>query len=137
MCVNMPMLQILFVILTVKCVVSDSFTEPENNRTDLAFKSKIHTNAVCTATNCISNYCVGRSDDPSDPVKILKASSLEDECKIPTAFPDKGDNSNGYVTYNDSNQLNCSVNYTVDSSEISNYTLTFWVYNNCTSSSNW
>ena len=136
MCVNMPMLQILIVILTVKCVVSDSFTEPENNRTDLAFKSKIHTNAVCTTTNCISNYCVGRSDDSSDPVKILSASSLEDECKIPTSFPDKGDNSNGYVTYNDNNQLNCSVNYTVDPSEISNYTLTFWVYNNCTSSSN-
>lgn len=99
MCVNMPLLQILIVILTVECVVSDNFTEPESNRTDLAFRSKIHASAVCMTTSCTSNYCVGRSDDPSDPVKIL--------------------------------------NDTMLSSEISTYTLTFWVYNNCTSSSNW
>jgi len=131
MCVNMPMLQILIVILTVECVVSDSFTEPKNNRTDLAFKSKIHTNA----TSNISNICAGRNDDPPESVKILKGSSLNNECKIST--PIKGNSSNGYVTYDNNNQLNCSVDYNMTTSAISTYTLTFWVYNNCTPSSNW
>lgn len=137
MCVTMPLLQILIVILTVECVVSDNFTEPESNRTDLAFRSKIHASAVCMTTSCTSNYCVGRSNDPSDPVKILNDSSLKDECKVSSSFPGEVENSNGYVIYTNNNQLNCSVNYTVLPSEISTYTLTFWVYNNCTSSSNW